>query len=81
MMGREKQRNGGMAEWRNSGMAEWRSSGMAEWRNGCMPPTMQKQEINRKVNRKLNCNGTGTKLHYCNGLINNYYMYAWMKKR
>ena len=46
---------------RNSGMAEWRNSGMAEWRNRCMPPTR-----NRKLNRKLNCNGTGTKLQWPN---------------
>ena len=34
--GREKKRNGGIAEWRNGGIAEWRNSGMAEWRNSGM---------------------------------------------
>ena len=28
LRGREKKRNGGIAEWRNGGIAEWRNGGM-----------------------------------------------------
>ena len=47
---------------------------MAEWRKSSLDACLQPETgINRKLNRKLNCNGTGTKLQWPN---NNYYMYA-----
>ena len=36
----------------------------AEWRNGRIDACLQPE--NRKLNRKLNCNGTGTKLQWPN---------------